>query len=132
MNSIGVRLNLLITGGTGFVGQSLIKRLGCQNIYLDSRRDTVAWHKALVDITHVVHHANRAQVMRDHTGGPLAAYRAVNVQGTLTLARQAAIAGVKSFVFMSSMKVNGEVTNHGQPFTDAHIPEPEDAYGVSK
>jgi len=62
----------------------------------------------------------------------LAAYRAVNVEGTLTLARQAAIAGVKRFVLMSSMKVNGEVTNHGQPFTDAHIPEPEDAYGVSK
>ena len=63
MNSIGVRLSLLITGGTGFVGQSLIKQLGCQNIYLASRRDTVAWHKALVEITHVVQLATRAQVM---------------------------------------------------------------------
>jgi nucleoside-diphosphate-sugar epimerase len=63
---------------------------------------------------------------------PLMAFRAVNVEGTLNLARQAAAVGVQRFVFISSVKVNGESTEPGQAFTEADTPNPQDAYGLSK
>jgi nucleoside-diphosphate-sugar epimerase len=63
---------------------------------------------------------------------PLAEYRRVNVQGTLNLARQAAAVGVRRFVFISSIKVNGEESLPGHPFTAHDVPAPEDAYGISK
>jgi UDP-glucose 4-epimerase len=62
----------------------------------------------------------------------LQAYREVNVNGTLNLARQAAQAGVGRFVFVSSIKVNGEATQPGRPFTADDVPAPSDPYGVSK
>jgi nucleoside-diphosphate-sugar epimerase len=70
--------------------------------------------------------------MRDTEADPLTAFRTVNVDGTLNLARQAAALGLKRFVFMSSVKVNGEQTNLGQPFTEADTPSPQDAYAMSK
>jgi nucleoside-diphosphate-sugar epimerase len=70
--------------------------------------------------------------MQDDTTDPLQAYREVNVHGTLNLARQAAEAGVCRFVFVSSIKVNGEGTQPGQPFTADDVPSPLDPYGVSK
>jgi len=70
--------------------------------------------------------------MKDEVSDPLAEYRRVNVDGTLNLARQAATAGVKRFIFISSIKVNGEQTPLGQPFTAEDTPAPEDAYGISK
>jgi nucleoside-diphosphate-sugar epimerase len=70
--------------------------------------------------------------MRDHSTDALSEYRRVNVEGTLSLAEQAAKAGVKRFVFLSSIKVNGEETEPGRPFTEADAPAPKDAYGVSK
>jgi UDP-glucose 4-epimerase len=70
--------------------------------------------------------------MHDTAADPLTAFRAVNVEGTLNLARQAAAAGVKRFVFVSSVKVNGEATLPGQPFTADDAPAPLDAYGISK
>jgi nucleoside-diphosphate-sugar epimerase len=70
--------------------------------------------------------------MKDEAAEPLAEYRRVNVDGTLNLARQAAAAGVQRFVFISSIKVNGEQTPLGQPFTADDTPAPEDAYGISK
>jgi nucleoside-diphosphate-sugar epimerase len=70
--------------------------------------------------------------MRDRSTDPLSEYRRVNVEGTLSLAEQAAKAGVKRFVFLSSIKVNGEETEPGRPFTEADAPAPKDAYGVSK
>ena len=99
---------------------------------LATRSDSAAWHKALVGITTVVHLAARVHVMRDTEADPLTAFRAVNVQGTLNLARQAAAAGVKRFVFISSVKVNGETTELDQPFTSDDEPAPLDPYGVSK
>jgi len=70
--------------------------------------------------------------MRDEVSDPLAEYRKVNVEGTLNLARQAVAAGVRRFVFLSSIKVNGEATAMGKPFQASDEPAPEDAYGVSK
>ncbi|MDO8344771.1 MAG: SDR family oxidoreductase [Cellvibrio sp.] len=125
-------LSLLITGGTGFVGQALVKRLGDQPVRLANRADSAGWHSVLVGITTVVHLAARVHVMDDTAVDPLAAFRAVNVVGTLNLARQAAAAGVKRFVFVSSVKVNGEFTQAGLAFTEADAPDPQDAYGVSK
>jgi len=70
--------------------------------------------------------------MNDKSPDPLAEFRRVNVDGTAALARQAAASGVRRFVFLSSIKVNGEFTEAGQPFTADDVPAPEDPYGVSK
>lgn len=80
----------------------------------------------------VIHAAARAHVMREEALDPLTEYRRVNVQGTSNLARQAAAAGVRRFVFISSIKVNGEATLPDRPFTADDAPAPEDAYGISK
>ncbi|OGB04860.1 MAG: NAD-dependent dehydratase [Burkholderiales bacterium RIFCSPHIGHO2_12_FULL_61_11] len=125
-------MSLLVTGGTGFVGQALVKRLDDQPVRLATRADSAGWQKALVGITTVVHLAARVHIMHDTAADPLTAFRAVNVEGTLSLARQAAVAGVKRFLFVSSVKVNGEATPLGQPFTADDAPAPLDAYGVSK
>jgi nucleoside-diphosphate-sugar epimerase len=79
-----------------------------------------------------VHCAARAHVMSDTSTDPLAEFRRVNVDGTVSLARQAAAAGVKRFIYLSSIKVNGESTQLGRPFTAEDIPRPQDPYGVSK
>ena len=123
---------LLITGGSGFVGKALIKRLADQPLRLATRSDASAWQQALVGINTVVHLAARVHVVQDTQADPLAAFRAVNVEGTLNLALQAVAAGVKRFVFVSSAKVNGEFTLPGQAFTEADTPDPKDAYGHSK
>jgi nucleoside-diphosphate-sugar epimerase len=70
--------------------------------------------------------------MKEKFADPLAEYRKVNVDGTLNLARQAAAVGVKRFIFISSIKVNGEKTRPGQAFFADDIPAPEDYFGVSK
>jgi nucleoside-diphosphate-sugar epimerase len=90
------------------------------------------WSTALTNQQVVIHAAARAHIMKDEVADPLAEYRRVNVDGTLNLARQAAAAGVKRFIFISSIKVNGEQTPLGQPFTADDTPAPEDAYGMSK
>jgi UDP-glucose 4-epimerase len=70
--------------------------------------------------------------MNDTESDPLSAFRTVNVEGTLNLARQAAAAGVQRFIFISSIKVNGEGTTPGSAFTADDEPAPADPYGVSK
>jgi nucleoside-diphosphate-sugar epimerase len=145
---------ILITGATGFVGKALVQRLLAED---ESRRLVVAvrkggqrwpeqvkpivtgdlnpstdWSIALKGVAAVVHSAARVHVMQETEIDPLTAFRAVNVEGTLNLARQAAAAGVKRFVFISSVKVNGESTQPGRAFTEADAPNPEDAYGQSK
>ena len=79
-----------------------------------------------------MHLAARVHVMNDKSPDPLAEFRRVNVEGTVALARQAAIAGVRRFVFLSSVKVNGEFTEAGHLFTEDDAPAPEDSYAVSK
>ena len=80
----------------------------------------------------VIHAAARVHVMNDVVADPLAAFRETNVAGTLTLARQAAQAGIRRFIFVSSIKVNGEATAPGTFFSVSDQPAPLDAYGVSK
>jgi len=90
------------------------------------------WTRAVTGVDTVIHTAARVHVMKESTPDPLAAFLATNVEGTLRLARQAAAAGVKRFVFVSSVKVNGEATLPGRPFRADDSPAPMDAYGLSK
>ncbi len=80
----------------------------------------------------VIHLAARVHVLGDKSSAPLEEFRRVNVAGTANLARQAAAAGVRRFVFLSSIKVNGESTEVGLPFTADDTPVPRDPYGASK
>lgn len=90
------------------------------------------WNSALRDVNTVIHLAARVHVMCDNAADPLAEFRRVNVAGTLNLARQAVAAGTKRFIFISTIKVNGEETTLGRPFTSSDLPDPQDAYGISK
>lgn len=137
---------LLITGYSGFVGSLLCKELkSTHQLYLLGRKDSdcgvvfksnidanVSFSKALTYIDCVIHSAARVHVMNDTSTDPLAQFRAVNTHGTLNLAKQAAQAGVKRFVFVSSIKVNGETTTGKQPFSAKDKRMPEDPYGISK
>ena len=145
---------ILVTGATGFVGGALVRRLtagrafngvvaavrrkaaawpeGVLQVQVGDLLPTTDWGAALQGIDAVVHCAARVHVMQDDASDPLQAYREVNVSGTLNLARQAAQAGVRRFVFVSSIKVNGEATHPGEPFTADEAPAPLDPYGVSK
>jgi nucleoside-diphosphate-sugar epimerase len=145
---------ILVTGATGFVGKAVVQRLLADDksqrvvvaVRLDGRQwaeqvvpcvtgdlepDT-DWSLALNGVSSVVHCASRVHVMHDTEADPLTAFRAVNVDSALNLARQAASAGVNRFVFISSVKVNGESTQQGQKFTEADVPNPQDAYSMSK
>lgn len=84
------------------------------------------------NVEQIVHLAARVHVMNDKSSDPFTEFRRVNVEGTVNLARQAADAGVRRFVFLSSIKVNGEFTQEGRPFTADDAPAPQDPYGVSK
>jgi nucleoside-diphosphate-sugar epimerase len=90
------------------------------------------WTSALRNVEQVVHLAARVHVMNDKNSVPLAEFRRVNVEGTANLARQAAATGVRRFIFLSSIKVNGEFTELGRPFSADDVPAPEDPYGASK
>jgi len=137
---------ILVTGANGFVGTALCSRLveqggrirsvsrvtapGCVPIgTMDAATD---WSAALQDVDSIVHLAARVHVMRDTETEPLAAFRKANVEATVNLARQAAQRGVRRFAFVSSIKVNGESTREGVPFTADDMPAPVDPYGVSK
>lgn len=105
--------------------------LNVESVHVSPLSRDTDWSDALQGIDAVVHTAARVHVM--HTdAAALSDFRAVNVEGTAALARQAAKAGVKRFVFISSVKVNGESTLPGAPFTSSSPPRPEDPYGMSK
>ncbi|MDO9214673.1 MAG: SDR family oxidoreductase [Methylococcales bacterium] len=141
---------LLITGANGFVGAQLCTTAAphffvkgavrsaqalvdhTETVLIDSIDSTTDWTTALQGVDVVVHLAARVHVMNDHSADPLAEFRNVNVNGSLNLAKQAAQAGVQRFVFISSIKVNGESTALGQPFHADDEPQPMDAYGISK
>jgi nucleoside-diphosphate-sugar epimerase len=92
----------------------------------------IDWSEALQGVDTVLHCAARVHVMQDTAEDPLSAFRSVNVEGTMNLAQQAAAAGARRFVFVSSIKVNGEATASGKPFRADDLPAPQDAYGISK
>jgi UDP-glucose 4-epimerase len=105
---------------------------GVERIVVGGIDEANDWRDALTGCEVVIHLAASVHVMQEATADPLAEFRRVNVQGTLNLARQAAAASVRRFVFVSSIKVNGEATQLGRPFTADDAPAPLDAYGVSK
>ncbi len=144
-------MTVLITGANGFIGWSLCEKLlrdavsvrgavrsigqlkpGVEYCAVGKISSETDWSAALEDAQHVVHLAARVHVMRDKRADSLAEFRRVNVGGTTSLAKQAADAGVRRFIFLSSIKVNGESTDIGHPFTAADAPAPQDPYGISK
>ena len=90
------------------------------------------WSQNLVGVETVVHLAARVHMMHDNAADPLAEFRAINLAGTINLARQAAGAGVRRFVFLSSIGVNGAATELNKPYTSDDTPAPHSYYAVSK
>jgi nucleoside-diphosphate-sugar epimerase len=121
-----------VTGASGFVGRALVLHLQAHGVeVIPIQRDAdPTGSLQLVDV--VVHLAARVHVMAEKATHPLAEFRQANVDATVSLARQAAVAGVTRFVFMSSVKVNGEQTSADRGFTELDQPNPQDAYGISK
>ena len=148
-------MQILVTGGSGFIGRYLVDWLVGQGHSLScvvrrgSRLSPIAMTRAVApvpidDIANesewasklrgkdaVVHLAARVHVMEDAEADPLASYRSVNLHGTQRLAEAAVAAGVKRFVYISSIKVNGECT-HDRPFHADDQPAPADPYAISK
>jgi len=145
-----MRSTILLTGASGFVGQAIARMLLQQQhqlvcasrrpLALPGARQAIMpelgaksdWMPLLAGTQAVIHCAARVHVMRETADYPLQLFREVNVDATLNLARQASVAGVNRFIFLSSVKVNGEQTAPGCPFTEADPPHPEDAYAISK
>lgn len=148
-------MHVILTGATGFIGSAFLvaaqqRSMKIRSVFRsneqakrfgDAKNSAVVvpgieadtdWSEALVDVDVVVHCAARVHVMNDSISDPLAEFCKVNVAGTLNLAKQAALAGAKRFVFLSSIKVNGEETQPGGPYSAHDVPAPEDAYGISK
>lgn len=128
-------MNVLVTGATGFVGSGLCNTLEAANYNVrrsNQRLSEVNWSQSLAGVDAVVHLAARVHIMQDNSANPLAEFRAVNVEGTVNLARQAAAAGVKRFVFLSSIGVNGAVTQLNKPFISDDKPAPHSYYAISK
>ena len=144
--------NLLITGANGFIGRTLVSKLASEQKYsvwasvrkktnqFPSRVEIIEYAditrksnltSVLRNIDAVVHLVARVHVMNEKASNTLFVFRNINVNLTVNLAKQAASHGVKRFVFLSSVKVNGELTFH-KPFRESDLPKPEDAYAISK
>lgn len=139
---------VLVTGANGFLGRALLREMqrravagraaarcevqGWPTFRVGDIDGATSWRDALQGCDAVVHLAARVHVMKDRAADPLAEFRKVNVDGTENLARQAAQAGVRRFIYVSSVKVNGERTRSGHPFTADDAINPTDAYGQSK
>ncbi|MGY3568465.1 UDP-glucose 4-epimerase family protein [Vibrio paucivorans] len=143
-------MKLLVTGSSGFIGSSVcttaIERgwsvkavvrqshpsIHLPNIFIAECSESMDWSGAFSGVDCVVHCAARVHQMNETAQEAEVGYRDVNVNGTLNLARQAVMGGVKRFVFISSIKVNGEFTEFGSTFTNEVLSPPKDPYGLSK
>lgn len=147
---------ILVTGANGFVGSALCRRLreigcfvrkairdrtkllqkgiaagdDCEYVVLHDQSMERETQQALQGVRAIIHLAARVHVMTDHTADPLCEFRQVNTTWTERLARAAAAAGVRRFLYLSSIKVNGEQSM--MPFTEEDRPNPQDPYGISK
>ncbi|SNB45066.1 SDR family oxidoreductase [Geobacter sp. DSM 9736] len=144
--------SMLVTGATGFIGRAFCQLLiqksysvrgtmlsheastslvdGVEPVLVEPLGPETSWKQALVGIDTVVHLAARVHMMDDPAADPLVEFRKANVAGTLKLACDAATQGVRRFVFISSVKVNGEES--AIPYNSDSRPEPCDPYGISK
>lgn len=141
--------NILLTGSTGFLGRQLVKSLlskpgvnltatlrrfaeipGAHTVHVQGLDADTDWSASMAGQEIVIHAAARAHVLKDELVDPLEEYRRVNVEGTLSLARQAAAFGVKRFIFISSIGVNGKV--NARPFNEDDLPNPVELYAQSK
>jgi nucleoside-diphosphate-sugar epimerase len=145
-------MRVLVSGSTGFVGKALIPAIlfrghhpveavrrakekpnGRVSTFVVGNIDgRTNWSKALKSAEAVIHLAARAHVMRESANDPLAEFRCVNTAGTLNMARQAATAGVRRFIFLSTIGVNGSSTLQGKVFAPTDTPCPHDPYSLSK
>lgn len=143
-------MKILVTGANGFIGRNLcaslkekgfIVRGALRNnvrdipgvdeyVRVGDINESTDWQQALAGVDAVIHLAARVHIINDPVADPIKAFRKVNVLGTERLARMVAKAGVKRFIFISSVKVNGEGAL--RPYTETDAPEPQDAYGISK
>lgn len=144
-----MQTKILITGSNGFLGQYLCQFLAEQNylVLAQTRKVQTFSYSNIININFdlndsldnidlskvevIIHCAGRAHVMNETAASPLEAYRQTNVQGTLNLAKKAIQSGAKRFIYLSSIKVNGEQTTI-QPFKPSDVVNPEDPYGLSK
>ena len=145
---------VLVTGANGFVGTALCRSLAAEGrvvrralrrrsggphsasfpgiVTVGDIGPETEWSVALEGVHVVVHLAARVHVMDETAVDPLSEFRRVNTVGTINLARQAAAEGVKRFIYLSSIKVNGETTQMGRPFTAKDPPAPIGPYAISK
>lgn len=141
---------ILVTGATGFIGKMLCPALEAHGFRVrralrsdqaDKKSNDIItgnitadtdWTDALQNVDVVVHLAARVHILNDISDNPYESYQEANVEGTRQLATTAANLGIQRFVFLSSIKVNGESTTSRTPFTENDVPQPSDPYGVSK
>jgi nucleoside-diphosphate-sugar epimerase len=140
---------ILVTGASGFIGRALLDflrgeawdvlgtvrgaaELTRELVHAPELSPTSNWREVLADRNIVVHTAARAHVLKETEKDPLAVFRMVNTEGTLNLARQAASMGIRRFIFISSIGVNGAFTPLGQSFTEHCSPAPHNPYAISK
>lgn len=144
-------MKILLTGAGGFIGKAVLleglsrrisilpvfKHNDSVNVYenapfIANLNDEVDWTVPLRGVDVVIHLAGLTHVFDNSIQDSLEHFRRINVKATLDLAHQAAEAGVRRFIFLSSIKVNGESTEFGRTFSEDDIPSPSGTYGVSK
>lgn len=145
-------MKVLVTGANGFIGRNLVSDFAAfghsvkaaardqmtqmpenvRSVSFPSLNSVSDFSATVGGCDVVIHAAARVHVMQEASLDPLAEFRAANVDGTIALARAAVVAGVRQFVFLSSIKVNGEETRNGYPFCPTDPSNPQDAYAVSK
>lgn len=145
------KIRFLVTGGNGFVGRALCDLLiqhghdvlgtvrrdvtlnsKILSVVIEEINNQTDWSEALEDVEVIIHLAARVHVMHEKSKDPLNEFRSTNVYGTEHLARSAAAHGVRRLVYVSSIKVNGELTVGGHSYTELDVASPQDSYAVSK